>query len=86
MGEFWTLAVVVGFSAPKSFPADVAYKLVKAVMEDKEHQKAAFKGLADDMARVTLEQSLAPLHAGAIRYFREKGMKIPDHLVPPEAR
>ncbi len=86
MGEFWTEAVVVGFSAPKSLPNDLAYKLVKAVMEDKEHQKAAFKGLAEDMAKVTLDQSLSPLHAGAIKYYREKGLKIPDHLVPPEAR
>ncbi|MBI4589587.1 MAG: TAXI family TRAP transporter solute-binding subunit, partial [Candidatus Rokubacteria bacterium] len=86
MGEFWAEAVVVGFAAPKSLPNDLAYKLVKAVMEDKEHQKASFKGLADDMTKVTLEQSLSPLHAGAIKYFRERGMKIPDHLVPPEAR
>lgn len=86
MGEFWAQGVAVAFAAPKSLPNDVAYKLVKAVMEDKEHQRAAFKGLADDMAKVTLEQSLSPLHAGAIKYFREKGMKIPDHLVPAEAR
>jgi len=24
--------------------------------------------------------------AGAIRYYRELGFKVPDHLVPPEAR
>ncbi len=86
MGEFWAEAVIVGFSTPKSFPKDLAYKLVKAVMEDKEHQKAAFKGLAEDMTKLTLEQSLSPLHAGAIKYYREKGLKIPDNLVPPEAR
>ncbi|HET7875733.1 MAG TPA: TAXI family TRAP transporter solute-binding subunit [Methylomirabilota bacterium] len=86
MGEFWAEAVVVGFAAPKSLPNDVAYKLVKAVMEDKEHQRGAFKGMADDMAKVTLEQSLAPLHAGAIKYFREKGLKIPDQLIPAEAK
>ena len=86
MGEFWAQGVVVGFAAAKSLPNDVAYKLVKAVMEDKEHQKGAFKGLAEDMAKVTLELSLSPLHAGAIKYYREKGLKIPDNLVPPEAR
>lgn len=86
MGEFWAQGVVVGFAAAKSLPNDVAYKLVKAVMEDKEHQKAAFKGLTDDMAKLTLEQSLTPLHAGAIKYYREKGLKVPDHLVPAEAR
>jgi TRAP transporter TAXI family solute receptor len=86
MGEFWTQAVVVGFAASKSFPNDLAYKLVKAVIEDKEHQRAAFKGVAEDFAKLTLEQSLSPLHAGAVKYYREKGLKIPDKLVPPEAR
>jgi len=86
MGEFWTQAVVVGFSAPKSMPVDVAYRLVKAVIEDKEHQRATFKGLVDDLGKATLEQSLSPLHAGAVKYFREKGVKVPDHLVPQEAK
>lgn len=86
MGEFWTQAVVVGFAAPRSFPTDLAYKLVKAVMEDKEHQRAAFKGLVSDMAAATLEQSLSPLHAGAVKYFRERGLAVPNELIPPEAR
>ncbi len=86
MGEFWSQAVVVGFSTSRSMPVDVAYRLVKAVLEDREHQRAAFKGLAEDLGKTTLEQSLSPLHAGAVKYFREKGVKVPDHLVPPEAR
>jgi len=86
MGEFWTLAVVVGFGAQKTLPNDVAYRLVKTVMEDKEHQRAAFKGMADDMVKTTMEQALSPLHAGAVKYYRERGVKIPDHLVPAEAR
>lgn len=28
----------------------------------------------------------APLHPGALRYFRERGLVIPDRLLPPEAR
>ncbi len=86
MGEFWTTAIIVGFAAPKSFPADVVYRIVKAVSEGLEHQKAAFKGTTDDIPRLTVEASQSPLHAGAVRYFREKGLKVPDHLVPPEAK
>lgn len=86
MGEFWTTAVGVGFAAPKSLPDDVAYKITKAIMEGQEYQRANFKGMADDMVELTLEQSLSPLHAGAIRYYREKGARIPEHLIPPEAR
>lgn len=86
MGEFWTTAVVVGFAAPKSLPTDVAYKITKAVMEGQEYQRANFKGMTDDMVKLTMEQSLSPLHAGAIKYYREKNVKIPDHLVPDEAK
>lgn len=86
MGEFWTTAIIVGFAAPKSFPADVVYRIVKAVSEGLEHQKAAFKGTTDDIPKLTVEASQSPLHAGAIRYYRERGLKVPDHLIPPEAK
>ena len=28
----------------------------------------------------------APLHAGAVRYYREIGVEVPARLLPPEAR
>ena len=86
LGEFWTTAIIVGFSAPKSFPADTVYKIVKAVSEGLEHQKAAFKGTTDNIPQLTAEVSQSPLHAGTIKYLREKGVKIPDHLIPAEAK
>jgi len=86
MGEFWTTAIIVGFAAPKSLPADIAYKLARAVTEGLEHQKAALKGTTDDIPRLTLETTMSPLHAGAIKYYREKGLKVPDHLIPAEAK
>jgi TRAP-type uncharacterized transport system substrate-binding protein len=86
MGEFWTTAIIVGFAAPKSLPADIAYKLARAVTEGLEHQKAALKGTTDDIPRLTLETTMSPLHAGAIKYYREKGLKVPDHLVAGEAK
>jgi TRAP-type uncharacterized transport system substrate-binding protein len=33
-----------------------------------------------------VSEAMLPLHAGAVRFYREKGFKIPDRLVPPEAR
>ena len=86
MGGFWTTAIIVGFAAPKSFPNEVVYKIVKAVSEGLEHQKAAFKGTTDDIPKLTVEASQSPIHAGAVKYFREKGIKIPDALIPAEAR
>ncbi|TWG96419.1 hypothetical protein L598_002600000500 [Mesorhizobium sp. J18] len=64
-----------------------AYDIVKALIEEKQVQVDAFPSVADvDFVKLTLEQSVVPLHAGAVRYFREKGFEVPDHLVPPEAK
>jgi hypothetical protein len=86
MREFWTTAIIVGFAAPKSFANDVVYKIVKAVSEGLEHQKAAFKGTTEDIPKLTVEASQSPIHAGAVKYFREKALKIPDALIPAEAK
>jgi TRAP transporter TAXI family solute receptor len=86
MGEFWAPAIITGFSASKSLSNETVYQIVKAVSEGVEYQKAAFKGTADDIPRLTVEAAQSPLHAGTIKYLREKGIKIPDHLIPAEAR
>lgn len=55
---------------------DLAYTVVKAVCEQTEKLRAAHKGLAGfDCAKGVWEQeSLSlPLHAGAEKYFRERG-------------
>jgi uncharacterized protein len=86
MDAFWTPSLGVGFGGLKSRADDVAYKITKAVMEGQEYQRAAFNGVADDMIKCTMEQSISPLQAGAIKYYREKGAKIPEALIPPEAK
>lgn len=86
MGGFWTPAIVVGFAAPRTFPADLTYKIVKAINEGYEHQKAAFKGVVPRIPDSTLSVGLSPLHAGAVKYYRELGLTVRDALVPAEAR
>ena len=86
MGEFWTTASLVFIGASKTMPADVAYKVVKAIWEGQEHQPQSVMGAAYKNPRSTIETSLSPLHAGAIRYYREQGFKVPDEMIPPEAK
>ncbi|MDP2625641.1 MAG: TAXI family TRAP transporter solute-binding subunit [Candidatus Rokubacteria bacterium] len=85
-GEFWTTASLAFVAGTKSMPADVAYKVVKAIWEGQEHQPQAVMGAAHRNPRGTIEHALSPLHAGAIRFYRELGLKIPDELIPPEAK
>lgn len=47
---------------------------------------ATVEGKTDDIPKLTIEASQSPLHAGAIKYFPERGLKIPDHLIPAEAK
>lgn len=84
MQEFWTTAAVVGVIGSSRLAPELGYRLVKAVIEGREHQAAVFKGTAPDLAALTLEQALSPLHAGTMRYLRERGLTVPPHLVPPE--
>jgi TRAP transporter TAXI family solute receptor len=87
VGEYQTYAFVVGTAAPKDFPENLAYKIVKAVCENVEHQAAAFPPLKGfDIAQATIDTAVSPLHVGAIRYFRERGFKIKKEQIPPEMK
>ena len=86
MGEFWT-TVSLGFVAgSKDMPPELAYRLVKAIWEGQEHQPQSVMGVAYKNPGLSAQLALSPLHAGAIKYYRELGFKVPDHLVPPEAK
>ena len=50
-------------------------------MEDKTVQAAAFPSMkGSDLAELTLAYATSPLHPGAIRYFEEVGLNVPDKL------
>jgi len=63
-------------------PADVVYQLTKTLFEN----PAFLKQVHKMGAFITLENALsglpAPLHPGAYKFYKEKGLKIPDNLVP----
>jgi len=64
-------------------PDEAVYQITRAIFEN----LAALHEIHKATREVTLENALtglgAPLHPGAIRYYREKGMEIPAGLVPP---
>ena len=82
-----THALWVGVAATSDMDADTAYKIVRGMWEGIDEQRAAFKAISGlDILKQTVEVSTTPLHAGAVRYLRERGVAVPDRLVPPEAR
>jgi TRAP transporter TAXI family solute receptor len=81
---YTTWSFGVGAATTPEMDEETAYQIVKAVMEDKSAQAAAMASLKGaDLAKLTLTYGTIPLHPGAVRYFKEQGLDIPDRLLPP---
>jgi len=81
-GAYKTWGFGVACGAGLDMDVETAYRIVKAICEDKTEQAAAFgevKGA--DFMDMTLKYASSPLHPGAIKYFRERGATIPDKLI-----
>jgi TRAP transporter TAXI family solute receptor len=60
---------------------ETAYEITKAIVEDNKVQAAAFAGLkGEEIPAMTMELATTPLHPGAIRYYEEIGIEIPEKL------
>ncbi|MEV8468676.1 TAXI family TRAP transporter solute-binding subunit [Fluviibacterium sp. DFM31] len=80
-GPYTTWGFMIGVSARPDLPDDVAYNIVKAIMEDTTEQATAFPNVAgQNLAELTLQYATSKLHPGAVRYFEEIGLTVPDNL------
>jgi TRAP transporter TAXI family solute receptor len=62
------------------------YQLTKALYENLEEMYEVHNSAKNITLETALDGLPAPLHAGAYKYFKEAGLDIPDHLIPPEAK
>ena len=63
----------------KDLPASFVYEMLKATYDHKDDLAHAYK----PYSKLSLDSILSspiPLHAGAVKFFEEKGIKIPDKL------
>ena len=89
--EQLSYAYVIGDFVVKKIPDDVVYKIVKAVWENRAALVAPLatlkQGKFDDMVGNAVNFGLkVPFHAGAVKFYREAGQKIPPELIPPEMK
>ncbi|MFV0476133.1 MAG: TAXI family TRAP transporter solute-binding subunit [Pikeienuella sp.] len=81
-----TVGSWVGIGSQVNVDEEITYQLTRSIFENigEFHEAAAW------MKTITLETALdnmnAPLHPGALRYYREAGVEIPEELIPPEAQ
>jgi TRAP-type uncharacterized transport system substrate-binding protein len=87
MPEFKTVAYLMNNFVNKDFPLEPGYKIFKAIAEDKTIQAAAYPPMQGvNIIENTIKYVNTPLHIGTIKYLKEKGYKVPDRQIPPEAK
>jgi hypothetical protein len=80
-----TLTIWSAFIVKKDLPEDFVYELVKTTFESKPELAKAVKQAEELSVDVVPESITAvPLHPGAIKFYEEKGVKLPDSAYPPE--
>lgn len=68
--------------AHKDMPDDLVYGIVKAVMENNPRMVQGHAAAKETLPENVTKNTFLPFHPGAAKYFREKGFKIDDKLVP----
>ena len=63
--------------------ADVVYEITRSICENLGALREIHKATQEMSLEFAIEGLGAPLHPGAARYYREKGIRIPESLVPP---
>ena len=77
---FWNMVI-----ANKDMDEKLAYDLTKLSMESLSSLGQTVRDVLTTTPKDVLVSPI-PLHKGALKYFREVGIDIPDRLIPPEAK
>ena len=80
----YTTVGVYNFAVGRSdLPDDLVYNLVKAVYDNQRGLVSSTDSAKETVPQNVLKDTFLPLHPGALRYYREIGITIPDVLVAP---
>jgi len=80
-----TVAFLLGIGANKDVDEKVIYEIMSAMLTHYGEFQQSSKSLFASLDKEELIENLtAPLHAGAVRAYREAGIDVPQSLVPPE--
>lgn len=80
--DYNTIGIFVFVIGSADLPDDLVYRLVKAVYENHSDLVKRLPAFADTVAANVDKDSFLPFHPGAVRYYREIGIKIPEALAP----
>lgn len=80
--DAWTVSMKCVLYCRDDLPEDVVYNLVKTFYEKNADIAAAHAAGKYIQLDTALEGITTPLHAGAAKYYQEKGIAIPDAIAP----
>jgi TRAP transporter TAXI family solute receptor len=66
-------------------PEDFVYELVRTIFANRDFLETVHPAAAETLP-VNIFYVRAPLHPGAVRFFREQGIRLVDAQIPPEMR
>jgi len=75
-----TLGVYNFAIAHKDLSNDIVYGIVKAVMENNPRMVQGHAAAKETLPANVTKNTFLPFHPGAVKYFEEKGLKIPAEL------
>ncbi len=70
----------------KEMDADMVYNLTKMLHENRDFMIDVHNSAKEMKLETALNGLNTPLHEGAYRYYKEKGLKIDDRLIPEEVK
>ena len=76
-----TVGVYNFFIVHKDLEPELAYKITKAVLENNAELVKGHAAGVETVLRNWDKNTFLPFHPGAVQYYAEKGIKLPDKLV-----
>lgn len=67
--------------AHKDLPDDLVYAITKAVLENNAQMAKGHAAAKETVVQNWNRNTFLPFHRGAVRYYKEKGINVPDKLV-----
>jgi len=66
--------------ANASLPDSLAYEITKLVLEDNKRMQQIHKSAVETLAENWDKNNFMPFHPGAVKYYEEIGIEIPETL------
>jgi len=77
-----TVAVLAMLACRADLPEDIVYTLTKVLFEHVDELRRVHAKAKAISLETALDGMSIPLHPGAIKYYEEKGIKVPEELKP----